>query len=479
MMPENPIKKTTESPKNFLDKAWEFFHDLIDLKDGLDREGTIINIKSNKEMKGANAWLLMCSIFIASLGLDLNSPAVIIGAMLISPLMAPILGIGLGIGINDRQTLIVSGKHLFIAIGIALFTSMLYFFISGFFEIGGGFTNEIKGRTSPSILDAMVALIGGLAGIISSSRKDKSNAIPGVAIATALMPPLCVTGYGLTRLMFNIPEHTTEEGLNFVNVIWNSFFLFFLNATLVALATYLIVQLMGFPARLFTSVKEERRSKLLLYFTSIVLLGVSIYTSFNIVSDNKTRKNINSFIKNELADYKLVEFEIDKNIQSDSYVVEVDLLQTLNKEHCDSLNLVLQSPPYNVAKGQLNFNYPSEERLKEIGDKNERKISFVQNDVSQLEQEVDSLRNTINALKIENQRELNNYFKFIAQSAFPNLNDIKFYPKENKNPAALMLQWKERTFNRKKERLGKEKRLKEWVYEIMDVDSVIISYLPN
>ncbi len=478
-MPEIPNNKTAVPKKNFLDKAWEFFHDLIDLKDGLDREGTIINIKSNKEMKGANAWLLMCSIFIASLGLDLNSPAVIIGAMLISPLMAPILGIGLGIGINDRQTLIVSGKHLLIAIGIALFTSMLYFMISGYFEIGGGFTNEIKGRTSPSILDAMVALIGGLAGIISSSRKDNSNAIPGVAIATALMPPLCVTGYGLTHFIFNLPDHPTEEGLNFANVIWNSFFLFFLNATLVALATYMIVQLMDFPSRLFTSVKEERRSKLLLFFTSTALLGISLYTTVNIISDNKNRKNINNFIKKELAEYKLVEFDVDKNIQSDSFIVKMDLLQPLNKRQCDSLNLVLQSPPYNVINSRLSFNYPSEEKLKEIADNNGRNFSLVQNDVQELEQEVDSLKNTIKNLKIENQKELNNYFKFIAQSAFPDLADIKFYPKENKNPAALMLQWDVKTFNRKKDRLKKEARLKDWVHEIMSVDSVIISYLPN
>ena len=141
-------------------------------------------------MKGANAWLLMCSIFIASLGLDLDSPAVIIGAMLISPLMAPILGIGLSVGINDRNTLVISAQHLVIAIVIALLTSTIYFLLTGLLGLGKGFTDEIAGRTSPNVLDAMVALIGGFAGIISSSRKDKSNAIPGVAIATALMPPL-------------------------------------------------------------------------------------------------------------------------------------------------------------------------------------------------------------------------------------------------------------------------------------------------
>ena len=129
-MPEQINPDSSKYSSEFLSRIWNFFYNLLDLKNGLDKEGTIINIKSNKEMKGANAWLLMCSIFIASLGLDLNSPAVIIGAMLISPLMSPILGIGLGIGINDRNTLNVSGYHLLIAIGIALVTSTLYFSIT-------------------------------------------------------------------------------------------------------------------------------------------------------------------------------------------------------------------------------------------------------------------------------------------------------------------------------------------------------------
>ncbi|MCB0625235.1 MAG: DUF389 domain-containing protein, partial [Saprospiraceae bacterium] len=162
-------------------------------QEGLDREGTIVDIKNNKRMRGANAWLLMCSIMVASLGLDLNSPAVIIGAMLISPLMSPILGIGLAVGINDREMLTISLQHFGIAIGIALATSFIYFQLTPL----GDVTSEIEARTAPTFLDVLVAFFGGIAGIISGSRRDKSNAIPGVAIATALMPQLCDTGFGL------------------------------------------------------------------------------------------------------------------------------------------------------------------------------------------------------------------------------------------------------------------------------------------
>lgn len=142
----------------------DFFSNLINLEEGLDREGTVFEVRANCKMQGANAWMLMCSIMIASLGLDLNSPAVIIGAMLISPLMAPILGVGLSIGTSDYSTLGISLRHFAIAIGIALFTSTLYFLLTPF----GTVTPEILARTEPTILDVLVALFGGFAGIISA-----------------------------------------------------------------------------------------------------------------------------------------------------------------------------------------------------------------------------------------------------------------------------------------------------------------------
>jgi uncharacterized hydrophobic protein (TIGR00271 family) len=213
--PISPIEdpKSTErirrGASDLLIGITDFFRDLTDLRTGLDREGTIISIKNNKKMHGANAWLLMCSIMVASLGLDLNSPAVIIGAMLISPLMSPILGIGLSVGINDRNMLSIAIRHFGLSIIIALVTSFLYFKLTPLGEI----TDEISARTAPTFLDVLVAFFGGIAGIISGSRKDKSNAIPGVAIATALMPPLCVTGFGLAKQEWEI--------------MINSFYLFF------------------------------------------------------------------------------------------------------------------------------------------------------------------------------------------------------------------------------------------------------------
>ena len=280
----NITPEDSKSDSDFAHKLREFFHELVDLKGGLDREGTIVNIKNNRRMVGANAWLLMCSIMIASLGLDLNSPAVIIGAMLISPLMSPILGIGLGVGINDQKTIVSSLKSFGIAIGIALFTSTLYFLVTPF----GDVTNEILSRTKPTLLDVLVATFGGIAGIISGSRKDQSNAIPGVAIATALMPPLCVTGYGIANG-------------NWV-FLANSFYLFFLNATFVALATLVIVRYLDFPRMKHNDLLESRRNRNLIGIVSFFMILPSMYILYQVLTENRENHQIKTFVTEQFGD---------------------------------------------------------------------------------------------------------------------------------------------------------------------------------
>ena len=279
-----------------------FFRDLINLQEGLDREGTIVDIKNNKRMRGANAWLLMCSIMVASLGLDLNSPAVIIGAMLISPLMSPILGIGLAVGINDREMLTISLQHFGIAIGIALVTSVVYFQLTPL----GDVTSEIEARTAPTFLDVLVAFFGGIAGIISGSRRDKSNAIPGVAIATALMPPLCVTGFGLANGEWEI--------------MLNSFYLFFLNAVFVALATYLIVRYLKFPYEDIVDERERRRTQLIIFFVSALLILPSVYILSGVLNKLNEKSRIEAFFQKNFRDAL---WETADNKKTDSLEVKL------------------------------------------------------------------------------------------------------------------------------------------------------------
>ena len=304
-------------------KSW--FVAFIDLKEGMDREGTVISINTGKMMRGSNAWMLICSIMIASLGLDLNSEAVIIGAMLISPLMSPILGIGLGVSTNDRATLFMAIKHFLISILIALITSVLYFRLTPL----GTFTDMIEARTAPTFLDGLVAIFGGLAGIISITRKDKSNAIPGVAIATALMPPLCVTGYGIAN--------------GNMEIALNSFYLFFLNSFFIALTSYLIIRLLDFPYKEHLDVGEARRTRLAILVFSLIIIIPGAFILRGVIQDLRDKQSIKTFVHDRFGtdciNYQVFSVLPDANLSDANRSADSSLLvvQLINRDVTDSM----------------------------------------------------------------------------------------------------------------------------------------------
>jgi len=283
-----PDKEKTKSEDNlFILKTYikKFAKDALDLEEGVDKRATINEIKNKNSMSGANAWMLMCSIVIASVGLNTNSPAVIIGAMLISPLMSPILGIGLAVGINDQDTLKKSLAHFSMAVVIALVTSSIYFYITPL----EGLTDEISARTAPGPLDIFIALFGGVAGIVSIARKDISTTLPGVAIATALMPPVCVTGYGIAT--------------GNMEIALTSFFLFFINTVFVSFATYIIVHfLLKFPQKDFLDKTEKRKNN---YYILGFLAAIAIISYFpftKILKDRDNQNMVNEFIEDILGE---------------------------------------------------------------------------------------------------------------------------------------------------------------------------------
>lgn len=238
-----PTNKTI-SLRNRIMQLLLFFKERFDLHEGKEDElETIDYIRKNVEFKGANLWILIFAIFVASVGLNVNSTAVIIGAMLISPLMGPIMGIGLAAGINDFELLKKSMKNLGIAVVISILTSTIYFSFTPLNDA----QSELLARTEPTIWDVLIALFGGLAGIVAGSRKEKSNAIPGVAIATALMPPLCTAGYGLATAN--------------LYYFFGAFYLFFINSVFISLSTYVIVRFMKFPKKEFLDRKREKTVK--------------------------------------------------------------------------------------------------------------------------------------------------------------------------------------------------------------------------
>ncbi|MEQ8243505.1 TIGR00341 family protein [Fulvivirga sp.] len=286
----------------------DYLSQLFNLSEGKERdEITIAEITKGVEFKGTNLWILIFAIFIASIGLNVNSTAVIIGAMLISPLMGPIMGIGMGAGINDFDLIKKAIKNLGVAVTISVLTSALYFFITPLHEA----QSELLARTTPTLWDVLIALFGGLAGIIAGSRKEKSNAIPGVAIATALMPPLCTAGYGLA------------------NGNWyyfaGAFYLFFINSVFISVSTFLIVRFLKYPKKKFESEVTELRVKTSIWIFVLLTIAPSIYLAYNLVRKTIFEQNARNFVKNE---FRFEDTQVINQIftlNGDSATIEITL----------------------------------------------------------------------------------------------------------------------------------------------------------
>lgn len=246
-----------------------------------DYTSVIQTIKTGVVFRGTNLWILIFAIFVASLGLNVNSTAVIIGAMLISPLMGPIMGIGLGIGINDFSLFRLAFHNYLVATLVALTTSTVFFLVSPLNDAH----SEILARTQPTIYDVLIALVGGLAGILATSSKMKGNVITGVAIATALMPPLCTAGYGLATAQLSF----------FLGAIY----LYIINTVFIALATFILVRLLEFPQHKLGTPQKERRARRIGWLIILCTLLPSIYFGYDIVQQNKFIKKANHFINGE------------------------------------------------------------------------------------------------------------------------------------------------------------------------------------
>ena len=263
--------------------------------DQIDTEAAAERIKSSIWFKGPNAWILVFAIVLASVGLNVNSTAVIIGAMLVSPLMGPIIGTGLALGTNDTDLLKSAVKNLLVMVGISLAASALFFLLSPLSLVN---PTELEARTSPTIYDVMIALFGGLAGILENSRKERGTVLSGVAIATALMPPLCTAGYGLAHLNMHF--------------FFGAMYLFVINSVFIALATYLMVKYLRF--RTVTGISEEvalKRRRIMAVVLVIVIVP-SLWTAFRLVGNNNFQRNVQSFVdenrlvgRSYIYDYKI------------------------------------------------------------------------------------------------------------------------------------------------------------------------------
>lgn len=276
------ISSHTVLKPNVATRLSEFFLNYFSLSGQLISQAEAeANIREGVSFRGTNILILILAIFIASLGLNTNSTAVIIGAMLISPLMGPIIGMGLGVGIHDFELIKRCVRNLIMAAGFSVITATLYFLISPVNEQH----SELLARTSPTIYDVLIGFFGGGAGIIALGSTSKGNVIPGVAIATALMPPLCTAGYGLATWQ--------------MHYFLGAFYLFVINSIYIAFATFIGVKLMKYKPTPTANPERARRIRRIVYFVAILTMLPSIYLTYRMIQQNKYNMRADEFVARE------------------------------------------------------------------------------------------------------------------------------------------------------------------------------------
>ncbi len=283
-------------PGNFWNSLKSDIKAITNISDHIDTDAAARSIRSNVAFRGPNVWILAFSIIIASVGLNVNSTAVIIGAMLISPLMGPIIGIGLGLGVNDTKLIRVGLKNLLVMVGISLMASFLYFLMT---PLKLANPTELLSRTNPTIYDVIIALFGGAAGLLEISRKEKGTVLSGVAIATALMPPLCTAGYGLAS--------------GHISYFFGALMLFIINGVFIIIATYLMSKILGFPEYEFLDAKQARRTRSLVTLVFVLVTIPSILSAITMIRSNKFAQDAERFVsENKMLDSGYIyDYDID------------------------------------------------------------------------------------------------------------------------------------------------------------------------
>lgn len=264
-----------------------------------DKNKVLEDVKSNISFRGSNLWILACAIVVASVGLNVNSTAVIIGAMLISPLMGPIVGAGFSLGIYDFNLLNKSLKNLLVATVVGLLVSTIYFYVSPFKEV----QPELLSRTAPNFYDILIAFFGGIVGAVAITRVEKGNPIPGVAIATALMPPLCTAGYGLA--------------LGNLKFFFGAMYLYSINCVFICIATFFIVKFLKYPIKKQLDEKHQKQVKNGITILITLLVLPSIYFAYQLFQEKKYQHQIDVFMETEFTNkgitilYKKTKFNVN------------------------------------------------------------------------------------------------------------------------------------------------------------------------
>lgn len=301
------------------------FLNFINLHNGEERKEKVLeNVAANIPFRGSNLWILACAILIASVGLNVNSTAVIIGAMLISPLMGPIVGAGFALATLDFHLMKRALKNLLIATLVSIFVSSVYFYLSPFKDV----QSELLARTSPTFYDVLIAFFGGVVGVVAITRVEKGNPIPGVAIATALMPPLCTAGYGLATFNFSY--------------FAGAFYLYSINCFFICVATFLVVRYLKYDIVKQTNKLLEKKIRYAVVISLFLMLIPSFYLAYNLLKEKEYSQNAERFIETEFVNrgYTVIYKDINYAANPKSITVAF-LVKKFKQEEVKTLNNML------------------------------------------------------------------------------------------------------------------------------------------
>ena len=366
-------------------KFSEYLKDHVNLSEDVDHSGANLSIRKNIAFKGHNVFILACAIIIASVGLNVNSIPVIIGAMLISPVMGPILGFGFGLGIRDNRLVKFSLENYLVMVAISIAASTLFFILS---PLNLGNPSELLARTNPSIYDVLIALFGGIAGMLETSRKERGTVISGVAIATALMPPLCTIGYGISLLNWHY--------------ILGALYLFLINSIFIALATFLTTKYLRFPLVMEEEVDgmRQRLSKRAIAFILLVMIVPSIFSAIRMVQENNFNIHAEKLVSKNKSIGKSFIYDYKTDMSVKPATIDLYLAgETLTPEFKEVL--FKDAEEYGITRNQIVFHEDAtmtrdvlseSDLIQGIYEYNERQIKALTDSIATLERQLDTYR---------------------------------------------------------------------------------------
>ena len=447
-----------------------FLKELLDFRHDTDRESTIELIKADIPFKGATAWILICSIFVASIGLNANSIPVVIGAMLISPLMGPILGMGMSIAINDIDTLRKSLVNFGVMVMLSVLTAFLFFY---FFPLKVE-SSELLARTKPDIRDVLIAFFGGLALIIARTKKGTiASVIFGVAIATALMPPLCTVGFGLA-----IGKPIYALG---------AMYLFTINTIFIALATFIVLKVLKFPMKRYANSAKRRTIARLASFIAILVMIPAVYIFIKTLGETKAMGDYERFMFTEIEgndklylrkpfyDYKnkTIKLYFDGEI-SDATVTDLQN-ELKNYGNISDFTLMIRG---NKSRGIDQVSKAYNRAIDEL-DRLVNANEALNAQVNTFKTKIDSLQNTLVNMQKVNPELFS--FETIAKDAkirFPDLETLRYGEVVNSNfikvdtLKVIFPKWRFQITDSLND--VREKNLQEWLTKAMKVDTLVI-----